>query len=211
MTDQFDQPKILRDENVLNMRLSQIYEDHVAPLNHFVESLRKKLGPEVTIPYFDPWDGGINAELLFLLEAPGPRAVNSGFISRNNPDESAKNMFGLSREARLERSKTVVWNIVPWYIGSGKKIRPANTKDIESGAQELETLLHLLPSLRIVILLGKKAQKGRKTIINFNPSLIVVNGPHPSPLFVNRKPENRNILLEIFKEVRAKLADCASP
>ena len=40
------------------------------------------------IPHFDPLDGGSNAQVLFLMEAPGPKASASGFVSRNNPDET---------------------------------------------------------------------------------------------------------------------------
>jgi hypothetical protein len=32
---------------------------------------------------FDRFDGGINAQALFLFENPGPMAAGSGFISRN--------------------------------------------------------------------------------------------------------------------------------
>ena len=77
------------------------------------------MGEDHKIPQFDPLDGGIDAECLFLLEAPGPKAVNSGFVSRNNPDETAKNFFELNVGAGLERSKTITWNVVPWYVGSG--------------------------------------------------------------------------------------------
>jgi hypothetical protein len=58
-------------------------DPHVAPLTDFVEHLRRKhQGWE--FPDFDPLDGGINAEILFLFEKPGPktsaRGGGSGFI-----------------------------------------------------------------------------------------------------------------------------------
>jgi hypothetical protein len=55
----------------------------------------------------------LDAECLFLLEAPGGNAVE--FISRNNNDETAKNFFKLNTDANLPRMRTVSWNIVPWY------------------------------------------------------------------------------------------------
>jgi len=165
------------------------------------------MGPRAAIPYFDPRDGGIDAELLLLLEAPGPKAVNSGFISRNNPDESAKNIFELFQEARIERKRTVIWNIVPWYIGTGKKIRAATVADITSGMKSLEALLDLLPKLKSILMLGKKAQKAQFLLRGSFPHLTLFFCPHPSPLFVNRLPENRGILLERLKEVRHFLYD----
>jgi uracil-DNA glycosylase len=68
------------------VRAAKLTEPHVAPLTAFVEALRAEMGPGVGLPHFDPLDGGVEAEVLYLLEAPGPRAVESGFISRNNPD-----------------------------------------------------------------------------------------------------------------------------
>ena len=191
-----DRPKTLGDPDVLNQRLQQIWLPHVAPLTEFVLDLRKKIGNEAAIPYFDPLDAGINAEVLFLLEAPGPKAVNSGFVSINNPDETAKNMFELTQEAGIPRDKSVIWNIVPWYIGSETRIRPAKSGDIEKGTDPLIYLLKLLQKLRAIILAGKKAQAAERKLKNLKPSIPMFSCPHPSPLFVNRRPENRRIILE---------------
>src|SRR5437660_8308534 len=124
-----DKPKLLGSPQVCNDRRAQLHEPHIAPLTAFVEEVRRKAGAGAAIPDFDPWDGGVDAEILFLLEAPGPRAVASGFISRNNPDESAKNFFQLNAEAKIPRKRTVTWNVVPWYIGDGKSIRAADRTD----------------------------------------------------------------------------------
>jgi hypothetical protein len=71
------------------------------------------------IPYFDPWDGGTAAEALYLLEAPGAKAVLSGFISRNNPDETVKNFFQLNQQAGIPRKRTV---------NGGRKVRQGGSK-----------------------------------------------------------------------------------
>ncbi|MGH7717468.1 MAG: hypothetical protein ACREON_01305 [Gemmatimonadaceae bacterium] len=99
-------------------------------------------GPEARVPDFDPWDGGTDAEVLYLLEAPGGKAVESGFISRNNPDETARNFFELNRAAGIPRQRTVI---------------------------------------RIFL------------------------SPHPSPLFVNNAPGNRERILGILREVACYL------
>src|SRR6476646_8560373 len=93
-----DRPKLLADSAACTARKAQLHEPHIAPLTAFVEKLRAQVGTGVSIPNFDPWDGGIDAEILYLLEAPGPKAVLTGFVSRNNPDESAKNFFELNAE-----------------------------------------------------------------------------------------------------------------
>ena len=154
-----DRPKLLGDAAAVAARLKEIHAPHIAHLTAFVEALRVEAGPGAQVPYFDPWDGGVGATTLFLLEAPGSRAVRSGFVSRNNPDETAKNFYELCIEAGIDRKKTIIWNAVPWYIGDGKKIRAATSKDLVDGLEPLARLLVLLPKLRVVVLVGRKAQK----------------------------------------------------
>ncbi|WP_416424870.1 uracil-DNA glycosylase [Pseudomonas sp. App30] len=196
-----DGPKTLKDPDHKAMRLSQIHASHVTTLNAFVQELRDEAGPDAHIPYFDPWDAGIAAQVLFLLEAPGAKAVASGFISRNNPDETAKNIFELSAVAGLERKQTVLWNVVPWYIGSGTRIRPATPKDLVAGLRPLPRLLALLPALRAVVLLGRKAEKAAALIATVRPDLKVFSCGHPSPLYVNRRLGNREKILATLHQV----------
>jgi uracil-DNA glycosylase len=170
-------------------------------LTAFVDKLRAVKGPQYEIPYFDPRDGGTSAEVLFLLEAPGAKAVISGFISRDNPDDTARNFFMLNREAEIPRERTVVWNIVPWYLGSALRIRPATSSDIEDGIHWLNPLFELLPSLRAIVLLGKKAQGGAERIARVRPGIPLFKSPHPSPLFVNNSPSNRGKIVVVLREV----------
>ncbi|TVT49827.1 MAG: uracil-DNA glycosylase [Denitromonas halophila] len=200
-----DKPKLLADANALAERLSQLEEAHIAPLTKFVRRLRNKMGPDAAIPYFDPWDGGIDAEVLFLLEAPGPKAKNSGFVSMNNPDETAKNFFEICKEACIERKRTVTWNTVPWYIGSENRIRPAKSDDITSGIESLAELLQLLPKLKGIVLVGRKAQTTASYVKRIAPTLKIFTSPHPSPLFINRKPEHREQLLDSWRTVQSSL------
>ncbi|WP_229742026.1 hypothetical protein, partial [Kocuria dechangensis] len=46
-------------------------EPHVAPLNAMVRDINTDRGLDRRAPWFDPGDGGIHAEVLFLLECPG--------------------------------------------------------------------------------------------------------------------------------------------
>jgi uracil-DNA glycosylase len=191
--------KLFKDVMAVKARLEQLREPHIKPLSAFVEALRLE-DDSRRIPYFDPKDGGINAECLFLLEAPGGKAVE--FISRNNNDETAKNFFELNCEAGIPRERTISWNIVPWYIGTEdeKKIHAATVKDISDGTPHLLRLLKLLPKLRAVVFVGKKAQRVKEDVRRNTSGLEFFDSPHPSPLFVNR-PGNRDILLNKLIEV----------
>jgi uracil-DNA glycosylase len=182
-------------------------EPHVAPLTAYVAALRNEAGPNAAIPDFDPWDGGATAELLYLLEAPGAKAVLSGFISRNNPDETAKNFFELNRAADIPRKRTVTWNIVPWYIGTGDHIRAAGRSDIEAGLPALTRLLALLPKLKVVVLVGRKAERAASLISQLRPQLRLLRSPHPSPLFINNARGNWDRILSVLCEAAACLND----
>jgi uracil-DNA glycosylase len=200
-----DCPKMLGDPDNRFARTALLRERHVAPLTNFVKSLRKTSGAASGVPYFDPWDGGIDAECLFLLEAPGGRAVASGFVSRNNPDETAKNFFLLNQEAKLPRERTLTWNVVPWYVGTGTKIRAVSRHDIEDASPHLARLLDVLPRLRIAVLVGRKAQRARSVLERWRPDCEIFVCPHPSPLVLNGRPHRREEILNCLEAVRHRL------
>jgi uracil-DNA glycosylase len=197
-------PKALGNEQERKNRLSMLGDSHIAPLTVFVEELRTEIGPDYDVPYFDPLDGGIEAKALFVLEAPGAKATQSGFISRDNPDETAKNMLAFLIEAELKRSDTILWNVVPWYIGDDTRIRPANSRDIRDGLPYLEKLTKLLPHLKVIALVGKKASRASAMIRSIT-QLPVIETYHPSPRFVNIETGNREKIISSFREVSAHL------
>ncbi|WP_063812489.1 uracil-DNA glycosylase [Burkholderia cepacia] len=200
-----DRPKSLGDAAVKATRIRQLHEPHVAPLTAYVEELRLEAGPGAEIPDFDPWDAGIDAEILFLLEAPGARAVASTFVSRNNPDETAKNMFLLHQEACIPRTRTLLWNVVPWYIGDGARIRAATPHDLEQGLRPLPRLIQMLPKLRAVVFMGKSAQQAQPQVAALRPDLRLFACAHPSPKVINTRPGNRGAILTVLREVAAFL------
>lgn len=203
--------KLLRSELTRMARHEQLNNKHIAPLTKFVDELRIKHSDGKEIPYFDPLDGGVEAEVLYLLEAPGKKACNSGFISRDNNDETAKNFLLLNCKADIPRERTICWNAVPWYIGSGNKIRPAKRSDINDGLQSLHELLNLLPKLKAVVLIGSKAQQVKDKLEEklrcVSPKTKIFLSPHPSPMYINRSQDNRQKILDVLCEVN-KFLNC---
>lgn len=194
-----DEPYSLGQESNREARRGRLARKHVLPLEQFAKKLRATRPESKHVPSFDPDDAGNKARVLLLLEAPGPKAVESGFVSRNNPDPTARNLFRLLQDAELPRSVTAVWNVIPWYLGSGKKIRPAKAADLEAAKPWLLCLLSQLPHLREIVLVGKKAQRARESLSN-RRDLRLTDCPHPSNQVFNRWPEKR---LETCKELRA--------
>jgi uracil-DNA glycosylase len=202
--------RALRDHAVLDRRLAEVNAPHVYALNTLVREMRVAKGSAYSIPYFDPHDGGTEGEVLFLLEAPGPRAKRTELVSRDNPDETAKNFLELSHLAGLDRRRTILWNIVPWFIGrlhgSKERIRAARAQDIREGIEQLGSVLALLPKLQIAVLVGNKAAKAAAFIAARKPAVSVCRMPHPSPVFVNRSPtENKMRILQALNGVHNAL------
>ncbi len=174
-------------------------------LTVFVELLRQQKGEGYEIPHFDPLDAGVHARALFLLEAPGPQAKGSGFVSRDNPDETARNIWTMSREAGLARTDSLVWNVCPWYVGTANKIRSVRSAEVRKASEPLRWLVGQLDKLQCVALVGRKAQLARRTVGECRPDVQIVEMPHPSPMFVNRALCNRELVLAGFYRVATVL------
>jgi hypothetical protein len=121
-----------------------------------VEGMRSR---GLSVPNIDPEDGGIAARVLCLLESPGPKAVGSTFVSRDNPDPSARNMGRLLDQAGIARSEVVLWNVVPWCVSTVDQNRNATVADIVAAAFDTQTFLEALLQLRAVVFCGRRAQR----------------------------------------------------
>jgi len=199
-----DQPRLLRDPNEVQRRETNIDLPHVAPLNNWVRALRSRLGSDAIVPWFDPCDGGCEAQILWLLEAPGAKATRerggSGFISCNNNDASAQNTWTTREDGGVPRNLVVHWNAIPYYIGTDTKIRAFNRNDVAAVGPLLRELLAMLPRLNVVILGGLAAQKVWKGYAPPNHSLEVIRCPHPSPRNLNSRPASRVLIVGAWRE-----------
>jgi uracil-DNA glycosylase len=210
MSNTTDTPYALASAEEQKRRNTLLSEPHIKPLTEYLRQVNEAMGVEYEMPKFDPCDGGIHARALFLLEAPGPKAVGSAFISRNNPDPTARNMCNFLANANIPRHDTLLWNIVPWYIGdknteTGRsRIRPANRQDIVTALPYLETLIQLLSNLEIIVLAGGKAQSASKDIAKIT-SVTQINTCHASNLALNGKPERRTELAASFAHIAQML------
>ena len=186
MTSDFDYVRSLGLAEAISNRRSMLTQTHVAALATFVEALRASI-PGWEFPDFDPLDGGIDADILFLFEKPGPKtsaaASGSGFISRNNDDPTAEATFRFMAEADLSRKRTVTWNIIPGWNGT-RQVTPA---ELREGVASLSTLLPLLAKVQTIVLVGLKAQRARRLVEALGHRVLI--SAHPSPLVRASQPE----------------------
>jgi uracil-DNA glycosylase len=192
-----DQPYALGDSAVLSRRRRALTNSHVAPLKRFAARVRR-CHPGA-VPDFDPLDGGIFARVLFVAERPGPKALKTGFISRENPDQTARNLGALLNAARIPRSDTVLWNILPWFDSRRAKI---TASDLSAGADHLSELIVLLPHLHVIVFVGRRAQRAVR-MVGIPDGVKVLNCPHPSSLNLNADPRQRPAILKVLKAVAA--------
>lgn len=162
----------------------------------------KQLGKEV--PGFDPGNGNENAKYLFLLEAPGPKAVESGQISFENPDPSAKEFGKELAAAGISREEIAIWNIVPWYIGNsdGTAIRAAEGEDLREGMKYLPLLLAAMPKLKCVVLVGGVARRAHMFLSRLT-TVRIVSCHHPSMRVINSNPKASEENVELFRFIKA--------
>lgn len=199
-----------RDGRAVRQKLDLLDVLHVKPLNDWVRRLNLERSDSLTsvenvAPWFDPSSGGVFARTLILLEAPGPRATSSrgsGLISIDNADQTARNMFMLTRQAGLGREDFVAWNIVPWYLPEGRKTKATRMQDVMDAVPYVASLLELFVGLERVITLSDHSRKGWEIVRRQVPlaaDLLWDAAPHPSATNLNTRPESRQLILECFE------------
>jgi len=193
-------PRGHRDQKLVARKLTLLDEPHIRPVSELVREIRRVVGRDV--PYVDPTLGGTEARILFLLEAPAAAAAHgSGMLSPDNDDGTAANVFRLYESSRLTRRWCLHWNVVPWYIGSGTRIRAASGADVLEGQQWLARLIQQLPDLRLVVAMGRPAGNGFARYLLHEDARILpwLAVPHPSQRVLNASPDARPQLEWAFR------------
>lgn len=172
----------LRTTDAVLARRKLLELPHVAPLCEFCQRLRAD--GRGAVPDFDPLDGGVDANVLFLMEKPGPMTddtgatgrVGSGFVSRDNNDSTAEAILRFMEIAEVDRERSILWNIVPWWNGT----RAIAASELTAGTERLARLIEMLPELCVVVGVGAKARRAEKLVTRIG--LPFISSAHPSPI-----------------------------
>lgn len=173
---------------------------HMAPLSSYVERLRAER-PDLRFADFDPSDGGVGADMLFVLEKPGPTTTaegGSGLVSRDNDNQTAEAIFRFMESAHIARARTALWNAIPGWNGA-IKVTGAERRD---GLQTLERLTPLLPNLRTIVLVGGTAHRAAPLFEALG--LPVFRSAHPSPQVRAARPDLWRAIPAVWAEAGAR-------
>lgn len=198
------QTRALGDKLVQAGRLARLQEPHIAPLTAFIDRIRKTTDPHAPYwaPHFDPESGGTAAQVLLLLESPGPKVSQTGFVSVDNPDGTAENMSYLLKLAGLSRNRVLLWNIFPWQLSAERVVTPTDRHLLEAVPATLE-LMPLLPQLKVVVLVGSRAARGWTHVAPLlDQPPAVLKCPHPSPVNLMPNPEAAAKALSVLGQAR---------
>jgi hypothetical protein len=158
----------------------------IQPLVEFVNRLRVRY-PNGYVPHFDENDGGVDAEILFLFEKPGPKTDpaqgGSGFISQDNNDPTARATKRFLQDAGIDRKKIAIWNTISAWNGTVK----LTSEEKHYAVEEFAELLSIMKKLRCLVLVGREAQK-IESKINLNKYQIL-RSYHPSPKVKSTMPD----------------------
>ncbi|MFL4472463.1 hypothetical protein ACIPVK_00485 [Paeniglutamicibacter sp. MACA_103] len=153
---------------------------HVAPINELIGRLGAAKGG-VRPPLAAPWHGGIHAPALIVLNDAGEPREETSFMCIRNPDRAAERQRHLMTEFDIDPTDFCHWNGYPWPRSDPKKDMTPE-QSLEGGKALLEVMA-LMTDLKMLLLLGRKAQDAADAvhpeISSTFPGLHVVRSLHP--------------------------------
>ncbi|WP_249594320.1 uracil-DNA glycosylase [Peribacillus frigoritolerans] len=187
----------------------------------FCESMLDK---EAVIGYKN---GNLNADILFIAEAPGPRGADMTGIPLSG-DMTGKNFEEILRSVGLKREDVFITNAVLCCpTGKNGKVRPPKSREIKNCSGYLSLLIELIDP-KIIVTLGAVALNALKQIEGHQLTLkkhIATfhhwNGKfiyplyHPSPLVINRglrtMEQQKSDYLELIRNYENRILKGLNP
>ena len=124
----------MRFEAVRESAMRRRYDPHIEAINRLVDELREE--GQAQIPYVDACLGGVNSQVLFLFQDPGPGTDHTehgcGFLSPQNDDPSAECFLQCLHDSGLDLNYVIAWNAYPWRFHPRVELRARHlTKGLE--------------------------------------------------------------------------------
>lgn len=196
------------DDPFWQEQLADRFDPHVAPLNSLIERLGAAKGG-VGMPLAAPWHGGINAPALVVLNDAGEPGEETTFMCIRNPDRAADRQRHLMTEFNIDPVNFCYWNGYPWpRVDPKRDMTPEQS--LEGGLALLE-VMGLMTDLRMLLLLGRKAQDAAAAVLPqllaAHPKVHIIRSLHPlgAKRAVDRQEQKR-----IWADIAARLQEASS-
>lgn len=169
-----------RGDPFWEVQLAGRHDPHVAPLNKLIDALAAAKGG-VRLPLAAPWHGGIHAPALLVLNDAGEPREETTFMCIRNTDRAADRQRHLMTEFGIEPTDFCHWNGYPWPRADPKRdLKPEQSLE---GGLALLKVMGLMTDLRMLLLLGRKAQDAADAVLPqlraAYPGLHIVRSLHP--------------------------------
>lgn len=165
------------------------------PLDVLVDRWRRAPdGCQRFVPEMDPFGGRTRARLLVLMQSPAAVTVAQGAAAvcgEDSPSRAVQLFVGCRKEAGLDRTDYLRWNVIPWAIPAAGAVRK---RDLDEARPALHDLLTVLADIEAVVTLGSAALEGYMRYATLHPDPVVrpvLAAPHPSPANGAHRTEQR--------------------
>ena len=148
-------------------------------MDKVLENYRQNLEQECKndVPYFDPLSSHLG-KILALLQDPGKSGaeVSKTCSVWNNDDPTAEKQRFMLKKHKVKEEELLCWN---FYGSFNVDIDHIKNSDKIFWAIQLEELIKLCPSIKVIIVFGKKAWDGMY-YFNNTKKIPIITAPHPS-------------------------------
>lgn len=197
-------PRMMNDPDFRISQESELWAEHVAPINSLVEELRLQRpdAAGASVQYTAPLHGGTDATILCLMPAPDSAhrpQDGEDILSTEDDNPLAHASAELLAWAGINPEEVLVWNAYPWYRDEEEAGR-LNATLMNAGLDPMNRLLRLAPTLRVVILMGKGPEEFWAKLVRKHPEAVTritaVSGLSPAPLSAAGSKAQREARLE---------------
>jgi len=172
-------------------------------LNEYRAQIKQEMGSEYLVPNFDLSDGASSqSRFLFMLEAPGPKVLNTELISLNNPDPTARNLKKQLSESDVDLSEVVLWNTVPWINRSQVGVPRIRETDIIRASKFFPLLPKVFQNLEAIVFLGDVAVKQLVHYCIQLPKVRFCMAHHPSAMAMAGRPDRWDRNVSVFTSLK---------
>lgn len=140
--------------------------------------------------------------ILVILQDPGNSSPENktGECSIENPDQTALKLKEIITSEMIDPEEVILWNFFPFF-GYKEKKSCLSEDDIDYWAKKIDTLISLLPNLKVIIVSGNDAWLGMRHFRS-EKKVQITFSPHPSILGQNSSKNAPKRMVDAWKNAK---------